>query len=1346
MTGPTLATLGIKVENGEVVKATTALNSMTVAGAKTEASTQRLTRRMALLEIQAREMDAALGQTTKRASSLDSTIAQLAAGFTAFKAVQYARDALGLADAYTNLHSRIALVTTGGENLARIQRELFAVSQSTRTGLESNVALYSSLARSTKALGLSQQEIVGITQTVAQSFLVSGANASETSAAVRQLGQAMASGVLRGDEFNSIAENAPRLQQAVAESLGVTIGQLRAMAAQGELTSRVLAEAMLKSAKAISDEFAKMPLTVGGALTQARNAMLLYVGTTSQASGISETLAGAISGLSKHIGTLVTGAELLATVFIGRVVAGFAKTAAAGMDSVSVMGASLTAQREMAAAAVATAKQQTASSSAVVSALRAEEAEILRLIALEKERQVAAAANAARAAVFPVTPINTGSTGSASSYYAQKELESQRAKAIVLRTAALEAEAVALTNVTALEQRHAQVLAQVSATEARVAETTTATTLAVARQGEVMLATSLATRAWAGATSALSGAMALLGGPIGVALIAATAFNAALDWYIDRTMKAAEQTDAQRQATESALDTAHKHAAATKATADAATEAQRKFAALQQERTEELGKLAALNAAYGQSDLALQLIGLRYDAMLQKSKDAKEHKGAELAALNALTDGILRQKEAQALLADQRERETRLRGTQRGNSDAVRAAQQELELAKLSDDAAARRKIDLAAENALYAARLDFAEKTIRATEAQVATAQQEYDSTVQRVTAVRDLERATLDETDAQKLANDARAIAIQQFNEQGTAAQRAYQAALDATVRTFNEEEKSRDDMHKAWLRGIEHITAHGLTSYRSFFESVYSLFTEMMVKMKKDGEASGFGYGALKTGSAALAGGFAGYGVGQSAYSDAHGGAGNAARGALGGAAAGALAGSAFGPVGSAVGAVAGFTMGIIGAGKAAKEAAARMGDLQKALAASIAGIRAELAGDSLGAALASEKAKFDALRKQTEDAYAGGGSGSAQVAKRNAVLADLNGLEARRIAQLQAEAEAVRRAAQEDLHVRLLTAQGHTAEAHARAFALAQQREMAAALKDTTASGIAYANALGVVLTAEKDAREAAIKKDEIEAARVSIVSDTIRQLTAEGKTWDAQQMEMAENHRRGMEALIKSMGDTIDPIAITARIAADAAEDARAAWQHTQDVINQGTDWIAQQADVFGMNPSDAFAMETQNFGFGGMTKEEVRALFTPWTLGGQLTPEQKAMNDHVSQWIRDFERINAASTGGAAGGRASAAGAMQALSSVSSSVNQQTALMMVDLHRASNTYLDKIERNTRGGGGSGGGVVIHNRFDFSAKLTEAEYRDVVDVILDGVNAGLGTLRTQTTIRNGAVRR
>src|SRR5690606_24265214 len=141
------------------------------------------------------------------------------------------------ADAMANLRARLGLVTEGAQAFNKAQEDVFNIAQRTATDLEATADLYVKLAQSSDELRRNQDRLGGIVETVSQALVVSGADAASTTAVIRQFSQALASGSLRGDEFISVMEGAPRLARAIADGLGVPIGQLRALAAQGDLTA-----------------------------------------------------------------------------------------------------------------------------------------------------------------------------------------------------------------------------------------------------------------------------------------------------------------------------------------------------------------------------------------------------------------------------------------------------------------------------------------------------------------------------------------------------------------------------------------------------------------------------------------------------------------------------------------------------------------------------------------------------------------------------------------------------------------------------------------------------------------------------------------------------------------------------------------------------------------------------------------------------------------------------------------------------------------------------------------------------------------------------------------------------
>lgn len=190
------------------------------------------------------------------------------------------RETVRAADTYADLRSQIRLVTDSQEELNRVYASTFQLSQDTRQDFESTVNLYARLARATEELGTSEDDLLTITRAINQSFIVSGASAQEASSAILQLSQGIGSGTLRGEELNSVLENSPRLARAIAEGLGVTIGQLRQLGADGRLTGEAVTTALLRTADTIERDFSTMQRTVGQSLQQLRNDLLDTFGRT----------------------------------------------------------------------------------------------------------------------------------------------------------------------------------------------------------------------------------------------------------------------------------------------------------------------------------------------------------------------------------------------------------------------------------------------------------------------------------------------------------------------------------------------------------------------------------------------------------------------------------------------------------------------------------------------------------------------------------------------------------------------------------------------------------------------------------------------------------------------------------------------------------------------------------------------------------------------------------------------------------------------------------------------------------------------------------------------------------
>lgn len=229
---------------------------------------------------------------------------------------------VNLADTATRLRGQLTLVTKGTEELNRAQEATFAIAQRTRQGLEATVGLYQRIARTGRT---TQLQTLALTETINQAVTLSFTSAGAAEAALFQLGQGLGSGVLRGEELNSILEQTPRLAKAIADGL-VELGaikdpgQLRKFAADGKLSAEIVSRAIQTQQKALRDEFAKLPPTVSDAFTALKNAFLKFIGDADSANGASRGLADAILLLANNlgvlVGALVTAAKVAAAWYI----------------------------------------------------------------------------------------------------------------------------------------------------------------------------------------------------------------------------------------------------------------------------------------------------------------------------------------------------------------------------------------------------------------------------------------------------------------------------------------------------------------------------------------------------------------------------------------------------------------------------------------------------------------------------------------------------------------------------------------------------------------------------------------------------------------------------------------------------------------------------------------------------------------------------------------------------------------------------------------------------------------------------------------------------------------------
>ena len=217
-----------------------------------------------------------------------------------------------MADTYTLITNRLRLVTTGTANLARVNDELFASAQRSRSSYEATVALYSKLTRVAGQLGLGQKDLISITESLNQTFRISGATALEAEQSTRQLAQALGSGALRGDELVSVLEGNSRLAQVIADGMGVQVTQLKLLGEQGKLTTAEIISALQKAAPALQAEFGQLVPTIGEAFSVLRDSFMKFIGELDQSLGITAGLATAIIFLANNLDTLAQIAAVVA--------------------------------------------------------------------------------------------------------------------------------------------------------------------------------------------------------------------------------------------------------------------------------------------------------------------------------------------------------------------------------------------------------------------------------------------------------------------------------------------------------------------------------------------------------------------------------------------------------------------------------------------------------------------------------------------------------------------------------------------------------------------------------------------------------------------------------------------------------------------------------------------------------------------------------------------------------------------------------------------------------------------------------------------------------------------------
>jgi tape measure domain-containing protein len=242
---------------------------------------------------------------SRTAKNIDKSFANLGSGikgaFGGITAALSLRELGQMADSFTNIQARLKLATRDANEFAEASDNIKRIASSSKSSLESTATLYTRISNTLLDIGGTQAQVADTTQALALGLKLSGATAEESASAMLQFSQAIGSGVLRGEEFNAINEAAPRIMKALADSIGVPVGQLRKLAEEGKITRDILVNSLGSQLPTLIKEAETLPNTIGAAFQNAKNEILLTVGAIDKATGASNAFAKAVGAVAQGI-------------------------------------------------------------------------------------------------------------------------------------------------------------------------------------------------------------------------------------------------------------------------------------------------------------------------------------------------------------------------------------------------------------------------------------------------------------------------------------------------------------------------------------------------------------------------------------------------------------------------------------------------------------------------------------------------------------------------------------------------------------------------------------------------------------------------------------------------------------------------------------------------------------------------------------------------------------------------------------------------------------------------------------------------------------------------------------
>lgn len=330
-------------------------------------------------------MDSGFKRADKAASSLSSSFGSLSRVAASLMAILSVQQVSQYADAWTTLNNKLANALRPSEQLVDVTERVFNITQQTRGSLDATASLYTRLERATRQYGTSADDLAKLTTIINQGFVVSGATAQEAENAIIQLSQGLASGALRGEEFNSVNEQGNRIIVALADSLGVSATQMRQLAAEGKLTTDVVVNGLLSQGVAIGNEFAKTTTTINQALQVAGNNITKFFGENSTVKTGVAIFNDAVISVSENIGALSAVLTATAAVMGSRYVGALTLATQAKLSGVAATIKQQTAEYNAAKAAIASAEAEIRNSQAIIASEQAKARQLATQAAINKQ-------------------------------------------------------------------------------------------------------------------------------------------------------------------------------------------------------------------------------------------------------------------------------------------------------------------------------------------------------------------------------------------------------------------------------------------------------------------------------------------------------------------------------------------------------------------------------------------------------------------------------------------------------------------------------------------------------------------------------------------------------------------------------------------------------------------------------------------------------------------------------------------------------------------------------------------------------------------------------------------------